>query len=258
MLRQFSTVAVICATLSLASTVTVWAAIVPCEGDIQCFAQPTPGYISSTTLIDISGLTDGSSYTSISDRALTVDFDISMKRLTVPDTFATWNCPPATEASCTKPAAPKGLPVLGSDLDSSLIMALRPAAFVFGFEVQPDLSDVEQITEVVFDSKGNDLGGISLDVSGNAGALLFAVSSQTPIVSVQLVDEDFKDFAIANVRYSLTPIPEPPSALLLGVGLVMLAASVFGTRAGASGSMATRAAVWGMSRAMLRYARIAG
>jgi PEP-CTERM motif len=94
---------------------------------------------------------------------------------------------------------------------------------VFGFEAQPDLSAVEGMTATFFDASNNSLGSIQLDVSGNAGAVLFAASSTTPILSVELKNAAGDDFAIANVRFSPTPIPEPGTYVLLILGLLFLA-----------------------------------
>src|SRR5437867_4124217 len=100
MLRRFAISPCAYALLCLVSALPLSAGTI-CEGAITCFAQPIPLYTANTTLIDFSGLTDGTDYLSISGGGLTVTFDNPMTRLTVPNTWSTWNCPPATEASCT-------------------------------------------------------------------------------------------------------------------------------------------------------------
>jgi hypothetical protein len=78
------------------------------------------------------------------------------------------------------------------------------------------------MTATFFDAGKKSLGDIKLNVSGNAGALLFAASSTTPIVSVELKNAAGDDFAIANVRFSATPIPEPETNALFALGLLLL------------------------------------
>jgi hypothetical protein len=72
---------------------------------------------------------------------------------------------------------------------------------------------------------GNPLGSIARDVSGNGGALLFAVASDIPIGSVLLTDAQGNDFAIANVRFSsrpFVPISAPATDMLVAIGLALL------------------------------------
>lgn len=106
----------------------------------------------------------------------------------------------------------------------------------FGFEAQPDLSETDVMDATFYDAAGDDLGGISLDVSGNAGALLFAASSPTAnIAKVDLTDlgttgfgcsSPTGDFAIAEMRFSTAGTPEPASFLLTGVALIGLGAGI--------------------------------
>jgi hypothetical protein len=189
-------------------------AAIPACAALVTISQPSKLYTSSTTLIDITGLTDGNTYGSIFGGGLTVTFNTALKRLTVPRTWGTWNLPPAVENA--KP------PVLFSNGSNDIVMSLSMPEAVFGFEAQPDLSGVEAMTATFFDAGMKSLGAIKLDVSGNGGALLFAASSSTKISSVELKNGAGDDFAIANVRFSTTPIPEPGSALLLTLAVVFL------------------------------------
>jgi hypothetical protein len=179
--------------------------------------QPSPAYTSSTSLIDISGLTDGNVYSSIFGSGFTVTFGTPMMRLTVPDTWNTWNTPPFTETDTP--------PVLWSIDASAVRMTLSSSQLVFGFEAQPDLSAIETLIATFFDDVGNPLGSIARDVSGNGGALLFAVASDIPIGSVLLTDAQGNDFAIANVRFSsrpFVPISAPATDMLVAIGLALL------------------------------------
>jgi hypothetical protein len=207
--RRIILLAVIGAFVWLTGANSLWA------GSITKIPQPS-AYPPSTTVIDISGLAEGHSFTSISGGGLTVNFNTAMVKLTVPVNWATWNCPPATE-SCTPP-------VLWSNGASAVTMNLSSAVHVFGFEAQPNLSDVEPMTAIFFGTGGQFLGDISLDVSGNAGAMLFAAFSSDPIDKVIFSDGAGNDFAIANVSFSqsLTPTAEPASILLMGTSLIAL------------------------------------
>ena len=178
--------------------------------------EPFPFYTSQTTLIDISGIPDSTFVSKIQDANLQVSFTTSMLRLTVPDTWATWNSPPSTETD--KPL------VLFSNGAASLTLALSSPVSAFGFELQPDLSEVEPVL-VTFSGPGTT---ISLSPDGNAGALLFALSSNTPITQVSITDEAGEDFAIANVRYAMIPVfaPEPATLPTLGIALAALSAGI--------------------------------
>jgi hypothetical protein len=210
------------------------AAAVPVQADgITQINVPNGWYTSHTTLIDISGLTDGTDYTSIAGGGLTVDLINRMKRLTIPTSWAGWGSPPATEKST---AACPGLgincpPVLWSKGANDVIMILSSPEKIFGFEAQPNNPQVESMTADFFDAGGNLVGSITLTPSGYFGAKLFAASSNTPFKSVILTDNGpggtcpngaVCDFAIANVRFSPNPVPEPASVLLLGTSLAAL------------------------------------
>jgi hypothetical protein len=178
-------------------------------------SSPTSAYTSATSLISIGGLADGDEVGAISNGALTVGFSTTMMRLTVPDSWGTWNTPPFVESSTP--------PVLWSEGATGVLMSLSTPQLVFGFEAQPDLSDVETLIASFFDEHGNLLGEVVRDVSGNGGALLFAVTSDVPIGSVLFTDAAGEDFAIANVRYSSQFfVPVPGSGLLAATGLMLL------------------------------------
>lgn len=227
MLKREFVLATIGALVSLAAAVPVRAdGITPIE-------VPTPWYTSNTTLIDISGLMDGTDYTFIEGGGLTVELINRMKRLTIPTSWAGWGSPPATEKS--NAACPDlGIncpPVLWSKGANDVIMILSSPEKIFGFEAQPNNPEIESMTASFFDAGGNLVGSITLTPSGYFGAELFAASSDTAFKSVILTDNGPKgtcangticDFAIANVRFSPNPIPELPSVLLLGTSLAAL------------------------------------
>jgi hypothetical protein len=204
------------------------------SGFFSCISQPDPLYTSVTTRIDFSTTTvNRMNYDSISGGGLMIDFSIPLMRLTVPGSWGTWNCPPATEAVCPQapPTNPRNLPVLFTNGPETVTLTLSSAEATFGFEVQPDLSDIERITAIFFDASGMRVGTITRDVSGNGGALLFAGSSSVSFKTVMVTDSgpggtcpatSVCDFAIANPRFGLTAIPEPAPALLAFTSLAAL------------------------------------
>jgi hypothetical protein len=179
-------------------------------------------YDSLTTPIDISGLDDFSSNSSISGGGLMVMFTPSMVRLSIPTTWASWGSPPETDASVDS-CPGLGIncpPVLWSNGSSSVTMTLSSPKSVFGFEAEPDNPTEEPMT-VTFFGIGGSINSFQLTPSGDFGALLFAASSNDPFTKVTLSNDLGDDFAIANVRFLGTPlpIPEPRSVPLAVIGL---------------------------------------
>ena len=130
----------------------------------------------------------------------------------VPNSWATWNCPPATE-SCT----PNALWNAGfSTLTTS------PLATTFntsGFELEPDNFAIETV-QAIFNASDGSSFTLTLNPNGSAGALLFAVQDDTSgshITSVDITDLAGGDFAIAQLRsgnsgthHAGTELNDPP------------------------------------------------
>jgi hypothetical protein len=182
--------------------------------------QPVASYTSTTNLINISALSGN--VTSITGGALTVNFSTSMAVLKtgVTNGWGVWNSPPATEGN--KPT------VLYTKGSNDVVMTLSSPVSLFGFEAQPDLSDTETMKASYYDAGNVLLGTLTLNVSGNAGALLFAVSTGVnDIAKIDVADSGSGgtgcagcDFALAQVRFSQTP--EPVTFYLAGLGLLLL------------------------------------
>jgi hypothetical protein len=168
-------------------------------------SQPTPSYTSGTILF---GGGDGSGGV-ISSMGPWIHFDHPLTELSVPNTWATWNCPPATE-SCT----PNVLFGAGS---TSLFITLSQPASIFGFELEPDQFQQEEVTVQFFDH-ANLVGTIDLFPNGSGGALLFAAQTDGEFTNIEIQNLAFDDFAIAEVRYEATP--EPGTMVLFGTGLL--------------------------------------
>ncbi len=178
--------------------------------------KPDHLYVSQTTLIDISGFSDNSVQSSVSGGGQTVNFSSPMTKLSVPGTWGTWNSHPQVETDTP--------PILYTNGNSDIVLNLSSPARIFGFEAQPNQGGPETISAAFFGA--GPAFQISLDVSGNAGALLFAVSSDTAITQVEINDSAGNDFAIANIRSAPSPLvttPEATAAIPLAFGFLVLA-----------------------------------
>lgn len=177
------------------------------------FPQPTPGgqYVSSTTNY---GGGDGSLNFITSLGPFT--YSNPQSENSVPNSWGTWNCPPATE-SCTPN-------VLWNEGFSTLHIDVSGSFNTTGFELEPDLFQQEDV-QATFHASDGSFFTLDLMPNGSAGALLYAVQDDTPgshIVSIDIVDNAGDDFATAQWRAgnSSTTTPEPSSLILLGSGLL--------------------------------------
>lgn len=166
--------------------------------------NPDLNYLASTTKIDISGLTFGQLYNSISDNRLTVEFSQPLEKLgPVPDGWATWSSPPFSESPNPD--------ILFAESNTLEMVLSRPVR-VFGFELEPSPFAESEFTANFY--RGNQLvESITRTVNGNAGARLYA---RTGTSIDRVVVEGPVDFAIAQVRYQL------PINVLFVVLLILL------------------------------------
>lgn len=179
------------------------------------FSQPTDGvYIPST--INYGG-GDGSGTTISSLGPFT--FSSPLVQLSVPGSWATWNCPPATE-SCT----PNVLYTNGA----TTIHLISGGYNTAGVEVEPDQFAIETISVTFNDQFGSPIATITRTVNGSGGALLFALQDDTPgkwISHLDIVDSNGDDFAISQLRQG-NSIPEPGTMLMFGSGILGLAGTL--------------------------------
>jgi PEP-CTERM motif len=198
-LVKLTTLIALCLVLSL-----------PAFAGFTTFSQPgDDGYIANTTNYG-GGDGSGNFITSLGP----FDFSNPQSENNVPNSWATWGCPPQTE-SCTPN-------VLWNEGFSSLTLTLTSAANIVGFELEPDNFAVEETTAQFFNG-GTLLGTIDLFPNGSAGALLFAAQSDQDITSVVITNLAGDDFAIAQLRAGETApatTPEPGTMVLLGTGLL--------------------------------------
>lgn len=174
------------------------------RADFTPIAQPNAAYTSSTTLIDLGYIAEGTTgITSVTDGIQTVSFDAEMTKTTVGVDWSSWNSPPAVESSTPE--------VLFQTSSNTMTMSLSVPSTTFGFELQGEEPVVSQFY-VAFMEGANLVGFLNLAVDGVEGALLFAGSTTTsPFTSVIITNTslDANGFAIANLRY--TAVPEPAS-----------------------------------------------
>ncbi|MFC1925042.1 hypothetical protein ACFLXA_06745, partial [Chloroflexota bacterium] len=164
------------------------------------YDQPSDGdYLTATTLIDLSGISDTTTLTSVSDGTLTVDFDQTMTKTQVPGGWATWGAPPATEG-----ATPHILHQLASD---TLTMDLSWPCYIFGFELEPNnMWDIDFDLEYILMSGPTTVATGTSTINGGGGALLMALNAEGEFFDRVVINADPVDdaggFAIAQIRYA--------------------------------------------------------
>ena len=172
------------------------------------FTSPDSLYLSSTTLIDISGIPEFTSLTSVTDGTQTVSFSGTVQKRQVGSSWLTWGSPPATESSTP--------PVLFYTGDS-LTLSLSSPSSIFGFELQPNIFSQFSYTASYY-SGASLLGSINRSPDGSAGALLYAAStSDITRVEISATGTSSQGFAIAQLRYGAGTTSVPGPLPILGV-----------------------------------------
>lgn len=186
--------------------------VLPARADFNPISQPTALYTSSTTLINVSSIPDGTSgITSVTNGIQTLSFDQGLTKATVPSGgWATWGSPPETESNTP--------PVLFQTTTNTLQIQMSVPSSTFGFELQGNNFTVNSFA-VQFYEGMTLVGNVSRDVDGTGGARLFAgFTTNQPFTSVVInnVDGLSNGFAIAQLRYTqYVPVPEPASVALI-------------------------------------------
>ncbi len=159
-------------------------------------AQPTGKYLTKTCDIDLSGIADGTMLNTVSGCGTTVTLGGSQwEKVSVPNFWASWNCPPATE-SCTPNA-------LWSAGQTQSTVDFGVSTRWGGMEIEPDAFQTDTIQVDFYkgaNGTGKLRGSITLQPNGQSGALLFAAHSKRAFRSVVITDQSSDDFAIAQIR----------------------------------------------------------
>jgi hypothetical protein len=184
------------------------AAVAPAFAQPFTISSPTAEYVGNTTVVPIA--VTGAPVPSLTGGGQTLTFSTSLSQFAVPGTWSAWGTPPDTET-----ATPL---VLASAINqTALTITLSPAATTFGFEIEPanvgGFPPVAYTITATFFNGASTLGVISRSMTYN-GARVFALSSPTPITSVQISSPlAAGGFALAQFRVGSLLIGGPPSAI---------------------------------------------
>lgn len=161
---------------------------------VTVIASPDAAYLGGTTKIDISGIADFASVTSVSDGSLTAVFDAAVSKYTVGAGWATWSSPPQSEAS--NPAvlyAPR----------ATASISLSRLVTTFGLEMEGNQWIDSSFTVVFKISSGGQVISTQVKtINGSSGAKLVAIKSDVPFDKVEITTSDVSGFAVGQLRYS--------------------------------------------------------
>jgi hypothetical protein len=178
----------------------------PAHAGFYPITMPSASYIARTTLLPITQ-PDGTPQPSVTDGTETATFSIAPIAGTVPSGgWSTWNSPPYTET-----ATPRVGYYDGANRQTTITITLSVPANTFGMELEPQSFSTQQFTVTFLDGGGNVLGSVVESIGGNAGALVGGASDDSLIASVIITQTDPSGFALAQVRYGLTPLRDPIS-----------------------------------------------
>jgi hypothetical protein len=182
----------------------------PVRADFNAISQPSVGYTSATTLMNIGVFSNGTTLNAVTDGFQTMSFSTTMTKAEVPSGgWGSWGSPPDTESS--NPA------VLFQTTTNTLTIQLAVPSTVFGFELEGTNLTINPF-QVSFFQGATLVGTITRSVNGSSGALLFAGSTTNqPFTRAVILNTDglSNGFALAQLRYSVAAVPEPASIAMM-------------------------------------------
>lgn len=159
------------------------------------FAQPVAKYTGKSCAIDLSSIPDFTALSSVTGCGTTVSLSGTWEKRSVPNSWASWGSPPATES-----ATPN---ILYSAGQTSGTVDFGKKVKVGGFELEPDQFLVETFQVDFYagpNGTGKLRGSITLQPNGQSGALLYGAKSKKGFQSAVITTDSGDDFAIAQVR----------------------------------------------------------
>lgn len=192
------------------------------SADFIQISSPTAPYTSSTTVLNMSAVSSGSSGTTFPQGSQNVTSNTLLTKWTVgvPLGYTFWGSPPNTETS-----QPDQL-ITGSST-TSITLTLATAQTIFGFELQGNPANpvTTSFTVNFFDATNTLVGTITQAVDSNqgnagagAGARLFAAATNTnPFIRATIVTPGgfTGGFGVAQIRWGTAAVPEPASIALM-------------------------------------------
>jgi hypothetical protein len=170
----------------------------PRLANLKVYSSPVLAYTSKTCVINLNAIADFTTLDSVTGCGMTIHFDFTMDKRTVPGGgWASWGSPPNTET-----ATPR---VLFANGATSVTLTYSSRSRTVGVEAEPQSFAVHSISATFLRQNGASLGTITRDVDGNGGALLFAgkvksTKASARVRSLTLETDDTTGFAIARIR----------------------------------------------------------
>jgi hypothetical protein len=160
--------------------------------------NPTTAYKAATCVFLVGQIADGQTFSSLSQCGVTATFNHAVEKRSVRagGTWATWGSPPFTEGN---------KPGLIANFSSQVTINLSSPQRVVGMELEGNLFQDSLFTVKFRDAANNNVGIVTRQVDGNAGARLFAgrTTSPTPAIKrIVITSADATGFAIAKLRVS--------------------------------------------------------
>jgi hypothetical protein len=157
--------------------------------------DPDAAYLASTTKIDISGIAEYASVSSVTDGRLTANFTPTMNKRKVGSSWGTWSSPPFAEESQPH--------ILYTNGSNTLTIDLSRDVSTFGLEVEGDSFNEVTFTAYFYNGSGGLVTSVTRPVVGAAGARLFASSARgIRRVVVTATVGDPGGFSVGQLRYA--------------------------------------------------------